>query len=152
MKRDAAINDRLLAWAESKTGGYGGYKSPLSAVRDGGFGTHESKSKPPAMRPLDTYAARETERAIETLPINLRQTVHAWYRRAEVLGLRGRLMTMEEVARNLGIRKSSLHNRLCQVDVLLRRVFDANTELANLLHEARRKAERGISPSKPKSP
>lgn len=115
LRRDPVIQARLDAWARWLQGaaaghGRGGGGHPLAMLMDLHSGRRVTTSSSFSLRttvPCDAIECDRTDQAVKSLPMELRQAVHAWH---------GDIGTLDGVAKRLGIVRATLHRRLCQAD------------------------------------
>ncbi|MBN9475393.1 MAG: hypothetical protein ABS43_01725 [Bordetella sp. SCN 67-23] len=127
MRRDPRIQARLDAWGMWRQlgvqgGSFSGGGSTLAALVDVAAGRRVfGSSEPPrAYVPVDAIECAITHEAVQTLPAELREAVAGWHC--------ARTGTMEEVARRLGVVKTTLHRRLCQADIRIAEWLKARTK------------------------
>ncbi len=113
-RRDPAIQERLDAWGVwvlgATSAGYG--STSIAALMDLASGRRvwdSSDGVPRSFVPVDAIECERTDRAVRSLPAELREAVEAWHVMREG--------TLDSVARRLGIVRATLHRRLCQADI-----------------------------------
>lgn len=108
LRRDPRMQARLDAWAVwlfSGSGGGGGLH-PLARLMEGEEAGSDGFR---AFVPVDSVECSVTDEAVRALPVDLREAVKAWHCCKEG--------TLESVARQMGVVKTTLHRRLCQADL-----------------------------------
>lgn len=95
--------------------GYGG--TPLAYLIDlaAGKRVHDDSSAAVAVVPVDSVECSLTDDAVLALPDDLREAVTAWHCASSG--------TMDEVARRLGVVKTTLWRRLCHADMRIQEWF-----------------------------
>lgn len=102
--------DRWAIWCDRATSGSSGSASWLAYMVDlaAGRRVHDGDRSYGCEIPVDNIECSRTNQAVNALPMELRQAVGAWHG--------ARSGTLEEVARRLGIVKTTLWRRLGQAD------------------------------------
>jgi DNA-directed RNA polymerase specialized sigma24 family protein len=113
MARDDAMHQLLLAWAQWVTVGDGsGY--PTMSVLHADW-SPPSPGTTPTMKVTAPSSARRTHRVVHSWSARLRDTVMVYYCCPT--------LTVAEMGQRLGCGPSTVHERIAQAHVLLRRVF-----------------------------
>ncbi|MFC3336919.1 hypothetical protein [Paracandidimonas soli] len=116
-RRIPEIQRRLDLWAEwrlNQGGGGGGGGSVLGYLVDVAAGRRVDgdADSPRSIVPVDSIECSITDDAVMALPDELRKAVKAWHCASSG--------TLDEIARELGVVRGTLHRRLCHADIRIR--------------------------------